>query len=93
MDRTASYQPSRLQGQVVHDDRFTPRSGTRLVFVNATKNAVRESANTDALGRFAVALPEGDWWIYVTNNEGKPTYHSTIHMASTGERLVTVVSR
>jgi len=95
LDRTAglNQQSPRLAGQVVHDDRFTPRTSTQIVFVNASRQSVRQSANTDALGRFNVTLPEGDWWIYVTGSEGKSIYHSTIRMQPADDRLVTVVSR
>jgi len=95
MDRTASLRvaPPKLQGQVVHDDRFTPRAAARVVFVNASQSTARETANTDALGRFAVNLPQGDYWMYVAGGADKPTYHSTIRMAAGNDRTVTVVSR
>jgi hypothetical protein len=91
-DRIAK-QPNggRLRGQVVRDDRITPRSNTVLKFVGAKDEQV--VAKADPAGRFAVELPPGEWTLYVPGQDGKASFHSTLTVRKTDDRNVTVVSR
>ena len=94
-DKTASLdkKSGNLQGTVVFDDRITPRSGAKLLFVNADKNGEQETLNTNELGQFATALPKGNWLMYVTNANGKPEFHSKLAIQPLDDRVVTIVSR
>ena len=82
----------RLQGQVVRDDRISPRANATLLFVGDGKGQ-EVSAKTDPAGRFAVALPAGEWTLFVPGPEGKPVFHSQVLVRHADDRLVTVVSR
>ena len=91
-DRIAKQSDSgRLRGQVVRDDRITPRAHTVLKFVGAKDEEV--VAKADPAGRFAVQLPPGEWTLYVPGKDGKATFHSTLMVRKTDDRSVTVVSR
>jgi hypothetical protein len=91
-DRIAKQTNSgRLRGQVVRDDRITPRSNAMLKFVGAKDEQV--VAKADPAGRFAVQLPPGEWTLYVPGQDGKATFHSTLVVRKTDDRTVTVVSR
>jgi hypothetical protein len=81
----------RLQGQVVRDDRITPRANATLRFVNEKDVAV--IAKADPAGRFAVELPAGEWTLYAPDANGKSAFHSTVYVKSSDDRRVTVVSR
>jgi hypothetical protein len=91
-DRVASRTNSgRLQGQVVRDDRITPRANATLRFVGEKDEEV--TAKADRTGRFDVDLPAGEWTLYVPGADGKPTFHSTLLVRGSDDRRVTVVSR
>lgn len=91
MDRIASNSNGRLQGTIVSDDRITPKGNARIVFSSTDKQQF--AAQADAAGRFRVELPAGEWTVYLTGNDGKPTYHSQINVKNSDQRLLTVVSR
>lgn len=92
-DRVASRERDggRLAGQVVRDDRITPRANTTLRFVG--DGDVRVTARADAAGRFAVELPPGDWTLYLPGADGQDRFHSTLVVHRDDDRRVTVVSR
>jgi hypothetical protein len=92
-DRIASRERDggRLAGQVVRDDRITPRANTTLKFVG--DGDVEVVAKADATGRFAVELPPGEWTLYLRGADGKPKFHSTLVVRRDDDRRVTVVSR
>jgi hypothetical protein len=92
LDRVASRTDSgRLEGQVVRDDRITPRANAALRFVGEKDEQV--TARADRAGRFEVDLPAGEWTLYLTSTDGRPTFHSTILVRGSDDRRVTVVSR
>ncbi len=92
MDRIASRSSGgRLQGQVVRDDRITPRANATLRFVNEKDEEV--VAHADRTGRFAVKLAAGEWTLYAPDTAGKPIFHSTVYVKQADDRRVTVVSR
>jgi hypothetical protein len=95
MDRISKFDnaTAQLQGTVVRDDRITPRGGAKIFFATAEKKNAQYSAATDAVGRFSIELPPGDWTMYIGGPDGKPTYHSVLHVKPNDQRLVTVVSR
>ncbi|MCS7272048.1 MAG: hypothetical protein NZ703_13285 [Gemmataceae bacterium] len=83
-----------VRGEVVLNDQITPRSGARLVFVNADNLQQREYVTANAFGEFDLSLPVGRWYLYLGGDEGRALYHKAIHL--TGEREVVeykVVSR
>jgi hypothetical protein len=91
-DRVASRTNSgRLQGQVVRDDRITPRANATLRFVGEKDEQI--TAKADLTGRFAVELPAGEWTLYVPSADGKQGFHSTVSVRHSDDRRVTVVSR
>ncbi|HEX3150576.1 MAG TPA: hypothetical protein VHR66_21035 [Gemmataceae bacterium] len=92
-DRTASrtLEGGRLAGQVVRDDRITPRANATLKFVGDQDQQV--TAKADAAGRFAVEVPAGEWTLYLVGADGKESYHSTLLVRREDDRRVTVVSR
>jgi len=92
-DRVASRDLTggRLVGQVVRDDRITPRANTTLKFVG--DNDVEVTTRADAGGRFAIELPPGEWTLYVPGADGKAKFHSTLVVRRDDDRRVTVVSR
>jgi hypothetical protein len=82
----------RLQGQVVRDDRITPRGNATLKFV-AENSGEEVIAKADLVGRFAVDLPAGEWTLYAPGAEGTSVFHSTVQVRQADDRRVTVVSR
>jgi hypothetical protein len=92
-DRVASrtLDGGRLAGQVVRDDRITPRANATLKFVGERDEAV--TARADAAGRFALELPPGEWTLYLPGADGKAKFHNTLVARHEDDRRVTVVSR
>lgn len=92
-DRIASRERDggRLVGQVVREDRITPRANATLKFVGEADLEVTTKA--DAAGRFAIELPPGEWTMYLTGRDGKATFHSILVVRREDDRRVTVVSR
>lgn len=92
-DRVASRERDggRLAGQVVRDDRITPRANAALKFVG--DDDVEVTAKADAAGRFAVELPPGEWTLYLPGADGTSKFHSTLVVRRDDDRRVTVVSR
>lgn len=65
-----------VRGEVVLNDRVTPRPNARLVFVNANNYEQREYITADEFGNFDASLPAGEWFLYVGNGQGKAVQHS-----------------
>ncbi len=89
---TASRRGS-IRGEVVTSDQFTPRPGTKLVFVSATNNEDREYAKANEFGEFDVKLQPGEWHVYMGNGDGRAAYFKKIRVGETDNRNVTLVSR
>lgn len=87
---TASRGPAKVIGEVVERDRVTPRSGVRVVFVNATDTSNREYVTANEFGEFETKLPSGDWFVYLSKGDGKAAYHSKITVAAQPRNLKVV---
>jgi hypothetical protein len=86
LDRMASL-GSAVRGQVVTAD-YAPRSGAQVVFVNASRQEVRQTATADTAGHYQANLPPGEWYVYVDQ-----TYHNKIDVKASEPRQITIVSR
>jgi hypothetical protein len=94
VDRIASNPgAARIQGQLVRDDRVTPRAGGQLVFVSGGERPIQQNVSVDSTGFFAVSLPAGEWHLYERSTEGKAVYHSALQVRNHEDRQVMVVSR
>ena len=86
IDRMASL-GAPVTGQVV-TAKYAPRAGAQVVFVNASRQDIRQSATADAAGHYQVNLPAGEWYVYLDS-----TYHNRIDVKTSEPRQITVVSR
>jgi hypothetical protein len=86
IDRIASRSTS-VTGQIV-TAAYSPRSGAEVVFVNASRPTIRQTATADASGHYQAALPAGEWLVYVDE-----TYHNRIDVKASEPRQITIVSR
>jgi hypothetical protein len=86
IDRMASLN-SAVAGQIVTAN-YTPRAGAKVVFVNASRQDVRQTATADAAGHYEANLPAGEWYVYVDQ-----TYHNRIDVKASEPRQITIVSR
>jgi hypothetical protein len=82
-----------VRGEVVLNDQITPRSGAKLVFMNADKPNQKEYATANAYGEFDVRLPAGNWYMYVGGETGKATYHKKLSLGDRDTVDYKVVSR
>jgi hypothetical protein len=82
-----------VQGQVVRDDRSTPRTGIQLVFVRSDDQQTARTVSVDPAGRFAVSLASGDWHLYEKTGDGQSVWHSDLTIRANQNRNVQVVSR
>jgi hypothetical protein len=83
-----------VRGEVVLKDQITPRSGARLVFVNADNLQQRHYVTANTYGEFDTLLPAGRWYLYLGGDDGRAVYHKQITL--TGDRELVeykVVSR
>lgn len=85
MDRMASAAP--VGGQIVTAS-YSPKAGAKIVFVNASRNEIRETATADADGHYQISLPSGEWYVYLDS-----TYHNRIDVKANEARQITLVSR
>lgn len=90
---TASRAKASLRGEVVKNDRITPRTGTKVIFLNAADSSIREETVTNAIGEFDVNLPAGEWFVYLGNGDGNAVFHKKLSVRSDDVRDVTLVSR
>jgi hypothetical protein len=82
-----------VRGEVVQADQVTPRSGARLVFVNADRLDQREYVTANQFGEFDVRLPTGKWYLYLGNGDGRAVYHKQITLGERDTYDYRVVSR
>lgn len=93
--RTTSFKSNKASiiGEVVLNDQQTPKPGTKLVFVNASNLNDREFVTSDSFGHFQLQLNPGDWYIYLSNGDGKAHFQRKVSVASAEKRNFLVVSR
>jgi len=60
-----------LVGKVKARDTSEPEEGVRVFVSNRENTSERREALTDALGRFAIRVPDGDWTVSVTMPSGR----------------------
>jgi DNA-binding cell septation regulator SpoVG len=60
-----------LFGRVKTRDTNEPEEGVRVTISNRTNAYADRVALTDAFGRFAVKVPDGDWTVNVTMPSGR----------------------
>ena len=82
-----------IRGEVVLNDQITPRSGAKLVFMNAEKPEQKEYATANTYGEFDLRLPAGTWYMYVGGEKGQATYHKKITVGYRDTVDYKVVSR
>jgi hypothetical protein len=82
-----------LRGEVVLNDRQTPRANSRVIFMNADQRDVRIPAMTNEFGEFDVTLPAGDWYVYLSTGDGRAVYHKKITVQEYDNPTYRVVSR
>jgi hypothetical protein len=86
LDRMASLNAP-VTGQIVTAN-YSPRAGAQVVFVNASRQDVRQATTADAAGHYQANLPAGEWYVYVDQ-----TYHNRIDVKASEPRQITIVSR
>jgi len=86
LDRMASLNAP-VTGQIVTAN-YSPRAGAQVVFVNASRQDVRQATTADAAGHYQANLPAGEWYVYVDQ-----TYHNRIDVKPSVPRQITIVSR
>jgi hypothetical protein len=92
MDRSASLSSgAKVEGRIVHFDRFTPRSDVKLVLMNQSRE--QKPVQADPYGRFQAELPTGEWSIFLVSGTGQSEFHSKIQIQPNQDRNVLVVSR
>ncbi len=62
---------NKLQGKVISSETGLPEEGVRISIANRGGAFVDRTATTDALGRYAVTLPDGDWTVNVSMPSGR----------------------
>ena len=82
-----------VRGEVVMPDQLTPKSGTKLVFVNAEDQNKKEFATANQFGEFDVRLPAGNWFLYLGGDNGKAVYHKQVSLGDKDTYDYKVVSR
>ena len=60
-----------LFGRVKARDTSEPEEGVRVSISNRQNTSERREALTDAFGRFAMRVPDGDWTVSVTMPSGR----------------------
>ena len=60
-----------LFGRVEAQDTSEPEEGVRVSISNRQNTSERRAALTDAFGRFAMRVPDGDWTVSVTMPSGR----------------------
>ena len=82
-----------VRGEIVLRDTVTPRSGAKLVFVNATDLTRREYVTADGFGNFDARLPVGEWFVYLGSGTGRADFHKKIAVEASDAKEYTIVSR
>ena len=73
-----------LEGKVVSGDSGQGEEEVRVVFSNRNGTVPDRTVSTDAYGRYAVRLPDGDWTVNVTTRGGR-TYAVSQLLVSGGQ--------
>jgi hypothetical protein len=81
-----------VEGTLIRTDN-APRAGVPVTFISVDRYGVQQSVTTSNLGRFRVALDQGSWYIYLTGEDGRPTYHSQIEITGSRTGQLTLLSR
>jgi len=81
---------SRVEGQVVHNDR-TPKANAKVMFVGV-QGGQRLFTATNAVGRFNVELPAGNWNVYLYGSDDLPVYSTQLSVDGR-QQPFTLVSR
>lgn len=89
----ASRGSSRLHGEIVQNDRQTPRAHAKVIFMNASQQEERISARANAYGEFDVTLPAGEWYMYLSDGNGKAVFHKKLTVNAYDNPVYRVVSR
>lgn len=71
IDNRARLVQNVLRGRVVSADSLQPESGVQVILVDRKNRFADRTTRTDSSGRFALALPEGDWTILLTMPSGR----------------------
>lgn len=82
-----------VRGEVVMPDQLTPRSGARLVFMNASNQGEKKYATANQFGEFDIQLPAGHWYVYLGGADGKAVYHKQVNLGDRDTYDYKVVSR
>lgn len=92
--RTASRNSNAaIRGELVEQDRITPKANSKLIFLNADDESKRIEVKTNQYGEFDTNIPAGDWYLYLGTGTGKAVYHSKLTMVEGQTRDVTVASK
>lgn len=67
-----------IRGEVVSATSRAAQAKVRVVFSDVQRTYADKGAETDANGRFEVALPNGDWTVNVVESDGKLTPYGQI---------------
>lgn len=92
LERIVAIPGPMLQGQVVSRDN-APRSGAKLIFVNAARQGQQHPVTADARGQFRVTLASGAWYVYLTGADGRAVLDSKIELRDHENLKMTLVSR
>ena len=60
-----------LLGTVKSEAVGEPEEGVRITLTNQSNSTINRVGQTDALGRFAIRLADGDWTVKVTMSSGR----------------------
>lgn len=82
-----------VRGEVVAPDQLTPKAGSKLVFVNAADQSVKQFATANQFGEFDVKLAAGNWYLYLGGDNGKAVYHKQVSLGDRDTVDYKVVSR
>jgi hypothetical protein len=73
-----------LEGKVVASENGQPEEGVRVTLTNRMGTYSDRVVTTDAFGRYAVRMPDGDWTVKVTMPSGR-TYAVSQLVVSNGQ--------
>ena len=90
---TTSTSPTLIRGEVVANDRFTPRPGTKVVFMSVSNSSQREYATADAFGNFDVRVAPGEWFVYLGNGDSKAQFYKKVMINPSDASEFKLVSR
>jgi hypothetical protein len=80
-----------LAGKVLSSESGQPEEGVKVTVSSRAGAFVDRSATTDALGRYAVRLPDGDWTVKVSMPSGR--VYSVSQITVSGGQITDDVGR